>query len=455
MSRQAILDSLIQAEIDSLRNIEELDTLKLEQNRQDSLLKAKQDSIKIAKHSADSIRSLIQQNDNDLITNPTIENAPIAAPYTTPGYKNVLNEEISDLSKKAIYHEAGTNVLEDVSKYHSVQQTLLDLHLEYQQTTELKDPALANDIRPGMRDLHNILESESIVKLSGANGLDQIWYTMEAPLTKFNRNYEEFYSLEVKNMDEILGENDFRHTTVARLVASDPDIRKAVYGYTDVDEESNESTEHQGFIDVLGAYGLNQESEVWKTMKGWLGVRSNELRILDAAVRAKGDGKYYFIDDMGKKYKKDHPIYSGLMTRLESMPLPQAHLVKETLQNFVNDIYTKGEKVEEQALVLLDEYYTLKTRFPKKEGPITREESMYHNSDLQTSKDLNKDLYSLIDTYEYFTSEQYNLQDSLNTLAIQTLETELGKLPDMERTEALDKWLIMFANELQEVPGAK
>ena len=105
MSRQAILDSLIQAEIDSLRNIEELDTLKLEQNRQDSLLKAKQDSIKIAKHSADSIRSLIQQNDNDLITNPTIENAPIAAPYTTPGYKNVLNEEISDLYKKAIYHE--------------------------------------------------------------------------------------------------------------------------------------------------------------------------------------------------------------------------------------------------------------------------------------------------------------------------------------------------------------
>jgi hypothetical protein len=75
------------------------------------------------------------------------------------------------------------------------------------------------------------------------------------------------------------------------------------------------------------------------------------------------------------------------------------------------------------------------------------------DSKYQTLEEKKDRLYSAREGYKFVTGTDYDLNEALNTLSIETLEVELDKLPDYEKTDAFNDLLILLTGEMQKNPG--
>jgi hypothetical protein len=68
-------------------------------------------------------------------------------------------------------------------------------------------------------------------------------------------------------------------------------------------------------------------------------------------------------------------------------------------------------------------------------------------------KELQDRLSSAKDGYKYLTGDNYDVNKALNIISLETLNKELDKLPDYEKTDAFDELLIKLTGEIQKSPS--
>ena len=176
------------------------------------------------------------------------------------------------------------------------------------------------------------------------------------------------------------------------------------------------------------------------------------MEILDIALRAKKQGRDYFLQAGGFYSENTGYNVSGISRemeeRLSQYPEEARKQILEPLQNIVNSIYNKGIIIEKEADVLLDEYNTLATKFPTRRGLHTDSMTGFDNKNMIKAQEYKEDLTNFMDVYKYMSGgEEFDVQDALNQISLEQLNTELESLPDEERTNALEQWIINLSNQ--------
>jgi hypothetical protein len=179
-------------------------------------------------------------------------------------------------------------------------------------------------------------------------------------------------------------------------------------------------------------------------MKESFNFRSNAMKILDEALIAKKQGKDYFL----QLDKNKDSFSKEILSRSSEYPEAQQQIMLETLQNTINSIYNTGLKVAQDANVLLDEFDALDKKFPNRKGLSTDDMTPHTNKDLIKSQQLKSDLESSIQVYDYLSGQEngFDVYEALNSIALEQLNVSLDKLPDEEKTKALEEYLIELTN---------
>ena len=87
--------------------------------------------------------------------------------------------------------------------------------------------------------------------------------------------------------------------------------------------------------------------------------------------------------------------------------------------------------------------------FPKRKGIYTASETPYNNEDLQKAKNYDKEIGQLMQAYNYYTGEEFDLVNSYDRISMDSLGVNLDKIPDIEKTEGGQQMLILLSEELR------
>ena len=451
-----ILSGIIQAEQDSLAALQLKQQATQDSIRQDSLEKVKRDQALLLKDQQDSLKKLIKLEDYDRINDQIV--GPVASTYVSPNVKEKLGNEIINLTRESLLYEADTNVYDDLSQYQSLRDSILAIHSPFQRTEELPS-GISPQYGGTAKELKNMLEDETLVKLHGANSMDRIWPSRWTEQGKMETFEMVAGPVELHAEDTYWTEDDpnLRNLTIARLVASDPEIKKVIYGNVGIDENGDPVKHNAGFLDILTQFSLTGETVQWEKIKEKMGFRANALQLLDMSLAAKKKGYNYFFDEGWDnaqwQFAGSRGAAGEFSARIKALPEAERKVILESLQNMTNDIYAKGIKIEEKADLMLDDYFRLSKKFPKRSKNIgelhSNTDTPYDNKNLVSLKEKEEDIHGLMHAYKMYTGEDYDLENSLNELSIMELGKELEGLPDFERTEALEQWLIKLADEFQ------
>jgi hypothetical protein len=411
-----------QAQIDSLAALKQ-------QQQIDSV---KQDSVKKAKANAlllDSLRNLKDLKNIDL---QYVQEGPVSGIYSGADVKERLSDEILDLTRSMVLLEANTNVQDDLKRFLMLKEELANLHGQYQNiySSDISSVGAAGGMRAGGLGLRkDIFIDESLFKFTNPNGLDKLWTAGEP-------GGDAYMNLE--------------NLTKGRLFASNKEIQNIINGVSDLDEDNKVYVKTPGFLDIMDEYKLGGETGAWKKIKGAFGFTSNNMNILNLALNAKRVGKDWFFE----WWSKDENTISGpgkeFTDRISVYPQEQQKIILETLQNMVNDIYSRAIAIDDKANIMLDEYNSLSRKFVSREEMNTDTMTQYDNDNLVEMKEKQKEIFDLMDAYKYYTAEDFDLNESLNSISVETLNQELEKLPDYEKTDAFNELLIKLSDELQE-----
>ena len=412
--KTAVQDSLEllankQAIIDSTRLVQE-------QQRLDSLAVA------------DSLNQEIENWSYDQITEQNF--GAISTTHTSPKAKQNLYQEIVDFTNKSLDFEIRTNVKDDLKEYNSIKDTIKSTHAPFQ---AIKSRTQSEEFDPMGKGWKDILQDKSIVKFEGANSVDKAW-PINDKLSQFDV---------VPSFDEV---------TIARYVTSTPEIKELIYGSPGISENGDNIIVTPGFLDILRENNLTGESLSWENKKEWVGSRSNAMQILDIALTMKKRNRNLFVQPKGskmytgKEYQlpwtaKQVPVIGLFKESLEKLPPATQESILHTLSSLTDEIYARGLVLEERAKEILAEYHSLEVKFPERAGAYSEIMTPFDNDDLVKLNELQRDIFTNIDTYKTVTGEDINYDEILNNISIVSLGKEIDLLPDSERTAALDDWL--------------
>mgnify|MGYP003145540147 CR=1 FL=1 len=411
-----------QAQIDSLLALEQQQ--KIDSLKQDSLKKVAADSLML-----ESLKNIKDIEDMD---SQYVQEGPVSGVYSGSDVKERLHEEILDITRDMVLLEANTNVKDDLKRFSMLKQELGNLHSQYQEIYSpiLSHAGAASGIRAGVTGTRrSIFNDENLFRFSNANGLDKLWAS-GIPGSDIHMNLE--------------------NLTKGRLFASNKEIQNIINGITDLDENNKVYVKTPGFLDIMNEYNLGGESAGWKKIKGTFGFSTNNMNILNWALKAKRIGTNWFLSDEAENENTLSGPGKEFKDRISIYPLEQQKIILETLQNMVDDVYTKGLAIDKQSDILLDEYNGLSKKFIPREEMNTNTMTLYDNDNLVTMKEKQKEIFDLMDTYKYYTAEDFDLNNVLNSISVETLNTEIDKLPDYEKTDAFNELLIKLSDELQE-----
>ncbi|QDP60843.1 MAG: hypothetical protein Tp152DCM46671_25 [Prokaryotic dsDNA virus sp.] len=464
------------------KNVESLNVL-AQQNEQsliDSTKQARIDSIAFEQARRDSILKHLKTHqtlkDLENLDSQFKENQPMSSVYLNPEYQEQSENAIYDLLTNMIVHEAQTNITDDYGRYNTLREDLINIHSPYQKV--YSGGSTDTGYGMGIETMEDIPPSDISTRpdlitigkyFSGPNNIDRMWPSdtkkFKEP-TSFESNLDLTF-----NINRYLEEgpyyrtenHDFRSATVARMVASDQEIRDLILGRADLNEETQKWEVSGGLVSLIDSYNLTGESNMWKWMKETFGLqdiyRSNTMKIIDVALKAKKMGRDYFTDPggfmtenkaiMGKFYNVSG-MSREMLERLSAYPEEQQVIIRKSLQEAVDLVYSKGLEIEKHANELVDRFEAYQKQFPSKKGVSKMLDMPSENKDLVLSEQYKKDLQGSISAYKSISGKDFDVYEALNNISLTQLNEELDKLPDEERTDAIDQYLI----NLTQVGGA-
>jgi hypothetical protein len=440
-----------------------------EQARLDSIARADSIKLETLKH----LKTAQTLQDLEKLDSQFVEGQPMSSVYLNPEYQTQSEDAIYSLLEDMIVHEAQTNISDDYQAFNLLRQELINIHSPYQHV--VYDPAIGgqagSDFGPDLMDISTnpnliTIKEEGFKPINrwfqGANNIDKIWPSdtkkFKEP-SKWESNVEDPLGFNISTYLEEgpyykTEDHDFRSATVARMVASDQEIRDLILGRADLNEKTEKWEVSGGLVSLIDSYNISGESETWSWMKESFGFRSNTLKIIDIALKAKKMGRNYFTDPGGWMTEKGAFEWFGptsynvsgismeMEQRLSAYPVEQQNIIRQSLQEAVNLIYSKGSKIEEHANELVNKFESYQAQFSGKRGLSPRLDGPSQNKDLIAAEEYKRDLDGSIKAYKAISGVDFNVHEALNNISIKHLEEELEKLPDSERTDAIDQYLI-------------
>ena len=438
-----------------------LKQLQLQKDAQDSLMQQKALKDSANKVLADRLKTHTELEDaKNLDSQYTVEQ-PVSLIYNNPTYKNNSEKAIYELLNEMITHESSTNVQDDYKRFLVLKDELLTLHEPFQSTEQVQFEGVYGAGNRMATEYANIMGDENLLRMEhffrGANSIDRAWpsnwkSSNAVPIPSFdvnapdNRDIQSMVTAHLSDNPDNLTKNkhNFREATVARMVAQNQDVIDLILGTADFDESQNKVVISGGFVDLLKEFKLTGETANWEWMKESFGFRANAMKILDEALISKKKGNNYFfnLENNSDSFSKE------MFSRVNAYPEAQQQIILETLQNTIDSIYKTGSKVEKEANVLLDEFDILNKKFPGRKGMSTYSMTPHTNKDLIKSNQLKSDLNSSLDVYDYLSGGEnsFDVYEALNSISLEHLNVELSKLPDEEKTKALEEYLIQLTN---------
>ena len=423
------------------------DSLELLANKQaiiDSTMFAQEQQRLDSLAVADSLNQEIENWSYNQIKNENL--GAISTTHTSPKAKQNLYQEIVDFTNKSLDFEIRTNVKDDLKEYNSIKDTIKSTHAPFQKLESGPTTFGLEYYSGGTHAIQDILQNKSIVKFEGANSVDKAW-PINDKLSQFDV---------VPSFDEV---------TIARYVTSTPEIKELIYGSPGINKDGDNIIVTPGFLNILRENNLTGESLSWENKKEWVGSRSNAMQILDVALTMKKRNRNLFVQtDVGGMYPgkeyaqpgtaKQVPVIGLFKESLEKLPPATQESILHTLSSLTDEIYARGLILEERAKEILADYHSLEAKFPERVGAYSEIMTPFDNDDLVKLNELQRDIFTNIDTYKTVTGEDINYDQILNSIAINSLGEEISLLPDSERTTALDDWLINLTNagDVDEVP---
>tara|TARA_R110002110_G_scaffold152594_5_gene345328 strand:- start:1341 stop:2783 length:1443 start_codon:yes stop_codon:yes gene_type:complete len=463
------LDNLFQQQTinvsNSLDSIQYADSLNLAKAEEEDALNL----LQLRNNSLDSTRQ-VTQGIEELQAHKSIKNTIIRGGSLISLDANEsqnIEAEILNLTRDVVMHEANNNSLDDYAEFLAMYEDLNNIH--------------SNLNRKGVPYQSTTRQPNRVVSKQMGE------WTYQAPVSGNDviLNSDNLRYRDVNGLDKILGEGlglpdmDLRGVTLARLYASDKDIQNYVYGTTIIND--NGQLEHlDGFSDIAKRFNLLEPDPIGTTgfmNFNWL-VNENigSTYLLTRALEGKtSNPKSNYFADLAAGIVPD-PI---LRLKLEAIPAAQREVIINKLDTAVNKIYSKAQTIEKTfGTDFFTKFEKYKERFAKDhklvDRPVSSYAGMYNpfgspnltvdtpgeyygidpleDKKFRKLKELKDKLQSAKDGYKYLTGETYDLNEALNLISLETLNSQLDKLPDYEKTDAFDELLIKLTGELQNSP---
>ena len=231
-----------------------------------------------------------------------------------------------------------------------------------------------------------------------------------------------------------------------------PDIVRILDGEYGFDESNLLVKKNDGLIDFMYNNGVGREAKAWINLKEFFGSRAEVLNIIDEAVKAKKEGKDYFTSAWNTwedgfdrtRAKKEDWIFD-----LEGNTPEENKLILSIMQNHINELVNIGKGVEAETTIFTDKYIKAYNDFPERKGPYTREDTPFANKDFVKTKELDASINKLMQTYQYTTGQEYDLDQSYNRIANDSLGYQLDDLPDVEKTLGGQQMLLLLSEKLR------
>lgn len=339
-------------------------------------------------------------------------------------YKSLVDNSLQEL----IEIESKTNVYDDYQEYIKVRDSINELNRNFQPYTRS-----FSTFTP--------VDSPKENRQTDGNSVDAIWASAMTPIDS-SYGFENKTSIE---SDRLFGtlDNSLENVTKSRLVASNSKIQDLIHGKRTMEGK------HEGFYDMLEFRNLDNEGDIMAKAKKLMGITMNKTAILKEALQYAHNNKSYFIDN----HAVSSGVYKDFEEALSAYPEQYQRDVKYMLQNQVDKIYGTGIAIYNDTDII-DRYEKGKAKFPKYKGEGTAIHFDQHgNKDLDNYLSKKAEIEFYKDEYEMYTNSSFDIDESLNAISMNTLNKELDKLPDEDRTSNFDGLIVKLTDDIQSEEG--
>ena len=461
------LDSLYNAKInqvetaiDSIAYHNEKDSLAILRKEQELLDKQKS-------HSLDSLNDVLngieEFQEHKAINNQIVNGGMLNG----LGMENLdaLENEIFDLTADVVNFEANTNVLENYEEFQEMYKQLVAIHDPYQSggapftfpiakaQGEWQFMAGLDEDISKVRGTDLIL-NDNALRYQDMNGLDKV--------------FGDAYSLPDLNL---------QNTTLARLYASDVEIRELING-RGVHDENGEIVWMQGFNDIVNHFDLlSPKATLFPNVKWLINEPIGSTDLLTSLLKIYNEDGLS-IDNIAsldqtspeanKFYSDDYPGISTFVRNLNQLSTAQSKVVSNRVSNIIDKIYNKTTAIQKS---LPKDFFSKFESYKKRFGDQTKGSAPpgawgigdwsetypgeYFGIDPLADSTFSKlkgkqdKLINAQSQYKWITGEQYDLNETLNQISLVTLNKELDELPDYEKTDAFNNLIIQLTSQLK------
>lgn len=453
----------LQISINKTDSLNMVDSLRLADSTAvaESLATAKADSLKLEK-----LHQELKDKSHLSLIAPNANYTPTKVEY---------EQELLNLSRELVLHEAKTNADEDFNEYIDVRNKIHDLHESYDGIRQDVQYAGGTMITP---EYGNITDNPNRLTFSNRNKLDLIWANAMSPLSNVKDNIVTFpeitedgslvevdmpqsiareegldagpIELESSLDDSTIGKADLslENVTKSRIVASNPEIHNLIYG-----QKISETEKIPGFFDALDEFGLDNEGDLLEDFKGKLNMQTSKSVILQEALQFKNNGRdWFYANERALIGRGNTDAYLEFHQELNKQPKFVQDNMRKNLQKYIDEIYEMGMRVYNNDK-LYDRYTELKKSFPQYDSDWSSEIldlDDHGNKDLDYILNKKEEIHKVMKAYKFDHGEQFDISNSLNQISIDALNEEIDKLSEEDRTSNFDELLNILSNEIQE-----
>ena len=430
-------------------------------NVTDSLKTAKEDSLKLAK-----LHKEIKDKGHLSLIAPNANYTPTKQEY---------DQELLNLSRELVLHEAKTNANEDFNEYIDVRNQIHDLHKSFNGMSEDVQYAGGMMITP---EYGNITDDPRRLTFSNRNKLDLIWANAMSPLSNVKDNIVTFpeitedgslvevdmpqsiareegldagpIQLSSSLDDTTIGKADLslENVTKSRIVASNPEIHNLIYG-----QKISDTEKIPGFYDALDEFDLDTEGNFVEGLKEGFNMQTMKSIILQEALQFKNNGRdWFYANERALIGTGNTDSYLEFHKKLKEMPEFVQKNMRKNLQKYVNEIYDIGMRIYSNDK-LYDRYAELQKMFPEYSSQWSSEIldlDDHGNKDLDFILNKKEEIHNVMKAYQFDHNEKYSISQTLNQISVDALNEEIDKLSDEDRTSNFDELLNILSNEIQE-----